>query len=211
MELDSLKYVWRTLESVPSPQKSPEEIHALLQRRSGGIVTRMQRNLIAELILILTTYTPAILFYFLDFEGKLSGIAWLFILLLATLAVYFYRKNQLLKAMQCAGCSLHSNLQQQINTLKKYIRFYVWSGTIMIPVMIILSWLIIRWKFPPAPGAALFYRLSGTPWWQHPLTWTALLIPVTIGMYFANSWYVHRLYGRHIRKLQELLREMEEE
>ena len=211
MELDSLKYVWRSLEAQPAPEKSPEEIHALLQKRSGGIVTRMRRNLIGELILIAATYTPAILFYFLDFEGKLSAIAWLFILLLVILAVYFYRKNQLLKAMQCTGCSLYSNLRRQITTLKKYIRFYVWSGTLMIPVMFILYWLIIRSRFPAAPGADLFYQLSDTPWWQHPLVWAVFLIPFTVGLYFVNLWYVHRLYGQHIRKLQDLLLEMEEE
>ncbi|HVU55098.1 MAG TPA: hypothetical protein VHD83_08575 [Puia sp.] len=211
MELDSLKYVWRTLEAPAASDKSPKEIRALLQRRSGGIVSRMRRNLTGELILIAATYTPAILFYFLDFEGRLSGIAWLFILLLVLFAVYFYRKNQLLRSMQCAGYSLYSNLRQQIDTLKKYIRFYVWSGTIMIPVMIILSWLIIRQKFPVTPGADLFYQLSGTPWWQQPLMWSIFLPPLTVGVYFVNLWYVHRLYGRHIRKLQDLLREMEEE
>jgi hypothetical protein len=211
MELDSLKYAWLTLEAPPASHKSMEEIHALLQRRSGGIVTRMRRNLRGELILIAVTYVPAILFYFLDFDGRLSGIAWLFILLLAILAVYFYRKNRLLTAMQCTGCSLYSNLRQQINALKRYIKFYVWSGTLMIPLMVLLSWLIIRQKFPVTPGADLFYQLSGTPWWQHPLVWAFFLIPFTIGVYFVNLWYVHRLYGRHIRNLQDLVQEMEEE
>ncbi len=211
MELDSLKYVWRSLGSKPAPDKSPEEIRAILQRRSGGIVAKMRRNLAGELLLITFTYVPTILFYFLGFDGKLSVISWLFILLLTILAIYFYRKDQLLKAMQCPGCSLRSNLQQQVDTLKRYIRFYVRTGTGMIPVMAILTWLIIRRAFPPAPGADLFYRLSGTPWWQHPFTWLTLLIPITVGIYFVNLWYVNRLYGRHIRKLQDLLREMEEE
>ena len=211
MELDSLKYVWRSLDAKPAPDKSPEQIQALLQRRSKGPVAKMRRNLTGELILILVTYTPAILFYFLDFDGKLSGIAWLFVLLLVILAVYFYRKAQLLNTMQCAECNLLSSLQQQVNTLKRYTRFYVRAGTIMIPIMTILSWLIIRRKFPPVPGADLFYRISGSPWWQHPLIWIGLLIPVTVGIYFVNLWYVNRLYGQHIRKLQDLLREMEEE
>ncbi|HVW61883.1 MAG TPA: hypothetical protein VHC48_17640 [Puia sp.] len=211
MELDSLKYVWRTLESAPAPGKSPEEIRALLHQRSKGPVEKMRRNLTGELLLILVTYTPTILFYFLDFDGKLSGIGWLFILLLVILAVYFYRKDQILKAMQCSGCTLRSSLQRQVDTLKRYTRFYIRAGTIMIPLMTILSWLIIRWKYPPAPGADLFYRISGAPWWQHPLTWMLLLIPLTIGVYFLNVWYVGRLYGQHIRKLQDLLREMEEE
>jgi len=210
MELDSLKYVWRTLESAPAPEKSREQISALLQKRSGSAVARMRRNLAGELILILATYIPTILFYFSEFDGKLSGVSWAFILLLAILAVYFHRKNKLLRSMQCAEHTLRSSLQQQILTLKKYIRFYVRAGTVMIPVMTIFTWLIIRWKFPPAPGADLFYRISGSPWWQHLLTWVALLIPVTVGIYFVNLWYVNRLYGQHIRKLQELLREMEE-
>src|SRR5882757_4374257 len=120
MELDSLKYVWRTLESAPAPEKSREQISALLRKRSGSAVARMQRNLRGELILILATYTPTILFYFLEFDGKLSGISWAFILLLAILAVYFHRKNKLLRAMQCAEHTLRSSLQQQIHTLKKY-------------------------------------------------------------------------------------------
>ena len=211
MELDSLKYVWRSLDSKPAPDRSTEQIRTLLQRRSKGPVAKMRRNLTGELILILVTYIPAILFYFLDFNGKLSGIAWLFIVLLVILAVYFYRKSQLLKSMQCVECNLRSSLQQQVNTLKRYTRFYVRAGTIMIPIMTILSWLIIRWKFPPAPGADLFYRISGSPWWQHPLAWIALIIPLTVGIYFVNLWYVNRLYGQHIRKLQDLLREMEEE
>ncbi|MBN9385742.1 MAG: hypothetical protein J0H74_33615 [Chitinophagaceae bacterium] len=211
MELDSLKYVWRTLGSGPAHDKSPEEIRALLRQRSKGPVEKMRRNLTGELLLILVTYTPAILFYFLGFEGKLSGIGWLFILLLGILAVYFYRKHRILKAMQCSGCDLRSSLRQQIDTLKRYTRFYIRAGTIMIPIMTILSWLIIRWKFPPAPGADLFYRISGMPWWQHPLTWLLLLIPLTAGVYFLNVWYVGRLYGQHIRKLQDLLREMDEE
>ena len=211
MELDSLKYVWRTLESAPVPDKNPAEIRALLHQRSKGPVEKMRRNLTGELLLILVTYTPAILFYFLDFDGKLSGIGWLFILLLVIFAIYFYRKDQILKAMKCRGCTLRSSLQRQVDTLKRYTRFYIRAGTIMIPVMTILSWLIIRWKYPPAPGADLFYRISGAPWWQHPLTWMLLLIPLTIGVYFLNVWYVGRLYGQHIRKLQDLLREMEEE
>lgn len=211
MELDSLKYVWRTLESRAVAEKSQEEIRALLSRRSKGPVAKMRRNLAGEMVLLLVTYTPAILFYFLGFEGRLSVIGWLFILLMASLIIYFYLKNRLLKAMQCTEHSLLSSLRQQVDTLKKYTRFYIWAGTIMIPVMTILTWLIIRWKYPPIPGADLFYRLSGLPWWQHPLTWLTLLIPVTIGIYFGNVWYVGRLYGQHIRKLQELLREMEEE
>lgn len=211
MELDSLKYVWHSLEAGPPRSHSEQEIIALLHKRSNGPVAKMRRNLLGELILILVTYIPTILFYLIDFEGKLSSIAWSFGLLMVMFAIYYYRKDKLLKEMQCVSCRVRSNLERQVATLKKYTRFYILAGTLMIPLMAIFTYLIIRWKFPPSPGSALFYRISGTPWWQSPLSWLSLLVPVTIGIYYMNVWYVNKLYGRHIRKLQELLLEMEEE
>lgn len=212
MELESLKYVWHNLEVRPrESHHSDAEIIALLHKRSKGPVAKMRRNLLAELILVLVTYIPAGLFYLIDFEGKLSGVSWLFGLGMVLFAGYYYRKDRLLKGMLCVSCQVRSNLQRQITTLKKYIRFYTLAGTIMIPVMTICTYLIVRWKFPPSPGSALFYRIAGTPWWENPLSWLSLLVPVTIGVYYVNVWYVNKLYGRHIQKLQELLREMEGE
>jgi hypothetical protein len=117
---------------------------------------------------------------------------------------YYYRKYRLLNAMQCPNCQLRSNLARQVDTLKKYTRFYLLAGTGMIPLMYLLSWLIIRWKLP-----SVYQRLHPTPWWASPFFWLTLLIPVTIGIYYLNSRYIDRLYGRHIKKLQELLRELD--
>jgi hypothetical protein len=210
MELDSLKYMWHNQE-VRSEPGNEAAILALLHKRSNGPVARMRRNLLGEIILVLVTYIPTMLIYLIDFEGRLSGIAWLFGLLLVFLGVYYYRKNRLLKEMQCVSCRVRSNLKLQVDTLKKYIRFYTVSGTIMIPVMAVFTWLIIRWKYPPPPGAALFYQISGISWWQSPLFWISLSVPLTIGIYYINVWYVNKLYGRHIKKLQELVKEMEGE
>ena len=210
MELESLKYMWHTLETPPAPAQRREEILALMERRSRGPVAKMRRNLLGELILIAATYIPAILFYLFDFGGKLSEIAGLLLLLLVVFAAYFYRKNRLLKEMQCISCQVRSNLQRQVSTLRKYIRFYTITGTLMIPFMAVFSVIIIHWKLPSSFGSALFYRLSGAPWWKNPVYWGILLVPVTIGIYYVNVWYVNKLYGRHIGKLQEMLDEMDE-
>ena len=211
MELDSLKYIWKKIEAPATGGNEEEEILALMQRRSEGPVARMRRNLYRECILILGTYLPTIGLYFLAFDGRLSGIGWLFVAILIFYAGYLYRKNSLLNKMQCAGCELRANLSRQVASLKRYTRFYVLSGTLLIPVMAVLSYGIIRWKFPPAPGAELFYKLSGLPWWQNPLYWLAPLALVTVGVYYLNAWYVRMLYGRHIAKLHELLDELDEQ
>ena len=210
MELESLKYIWHSLETPPAQTPDRQDLAALLEKRSRGPVARMRRNLIGEGILMFLTYTPAVLCYLLAFDGRLSAISWLFALLAAAFFGYYYRKYRLLKEMQCVTC--------QVKTLKKYVRFYLLAGTAMIPVSFSLSYAIIRWKmpsvftYPSSPaGHSLYLHLHPIPWWGNPVFWLILMVPLTIGIYYANAWYINRLYGRHIKKLQELLREMETE
>jgi hypothetical protein len=210
MELESLKYIWRSLEAPPAPEPDRNVMLALLEQRSRGPVARMRRNLVGEGILLLITYIPGILCYILEFEGRLSALSWLLGLLAIAFGAYYYRKYRLLSEMQCFTCQVRSNLSRQVNTLKKYTRFYLLAGTGVIPVTFFLAYAIIAWKLPSA-GSALYYRLHPMPWWANPIYWMILLVPVTIGSYFANAWYVNKLYGRHIKKLQDLLREMDEE
>ena len=217
MELESLKYIWHSLEAPPAQTPGRQDLAALLEKRSRGPVARMRRNLVAEAILMFVTYTPAVLWYLLAFDGRLSAVSWLFALLAAAFFGYYYRKYRLLKEMECVTCQVKSNLARQVKTLKKYVRFYLLAGTAMIPVSYLLSYAIIRWEMPvftypsSSAGQSLYLRLHPIPWWGNPLFWLILMVPLTIGIYYANAWYINRLYGRHIKKLQELLQEMETE
>jgi len=211
MELESLKYVWHTITAGLEGEQDRSQILAQLRKRSRGPLTKMRRNLAGELVLILLVYSTGILFYVLGFGGRLSEIAWLQFLLLLMFAGYFYRMNRLLGEMQCFSCAVRSNLERQIATLKKYTRFYIIAGTCMIPFAVVFTFLIIQWKLPHPAGSDLYYRLVGYPWWRSPRAWMIAIAPLTVGIYFVNVWYVNRLYGRHISKLQEILREMDEE
>jgi hypothetical protein len=210
MELESLKYIWHTMEATPAGEQDRRAVLASLGRRSQAPVARMRRNLIGEGILLLVSYTPAILCFLLGFDGRLAAISWLFVLMAAIFFAYYYRKYQLLNAMQCPTCTIKSNLARQIDTLKKYTRFYLLAGTGMIPLMYFLSYVIIRSKLPNATSA-LYQRLHPTPWWASPFFWLILLVPMTLCIYYLNAWYINRQYGRHIKKLQELLRELDSE
>jgi hypothetical protein len=215
MELESLKHVWYSMEITPATGQDPEQILALLKKRSQGPIANMKDNLLRELKLVIIVYTLGILYYIFGYEGKLSEIAWMLFLLLVIFAGYFYRKNKLLNDMQCVSCQVRSNMERQVGTLKKYIRFYVIAGTLMFPVMVSLVHIITQWKFSPAPGADLYYRITGHPWWKNEwwrsnISWILGMIPLTIGIYFVNVWYANKLYGRYVKKLQEILKEMDE-
>jgi hypothetical protein len=221
MELESLKYIWHSLEIPPAQPQDRQELLALLERKSRGPIARMRRNLIIESIVLAITYIPSIGLYWLAFEGRLAVIGWLFLLLAAVFFLCYYRTYRLLGQMQCMTDNVRSKLARQITMLKKYIRFYLLGGTGMVPAMFLLCYAILRWKRSAAfvsPGhsltpaaASLYLRLHPMPWWGNPEFWGILMVPLTIGIYYVNACYLNRLYGRHIKKLQELLREMDAE
>ncbi|HMH24336.1 MAG TPA: hypothetical protein VK563_21290 [Puia sp.] len=208
MELESLKYIWRTMEHAPAQEQNSAQILALLGKRSRGPITKMRRNLIGEMILMLVTYIPAMGYYLFEKDGRLPEIAWLLVLLMTVFAGYYYRKNKLLKEMQCLSCQVRSNLQRQVKMLQKYVRFYTIAGTLLVPVVAILSFLLIRWRLPQPVGSVFFSMAPDSPWWRTLSAGLIVLGPVTAGIYYINAWWVNSMYGRHIGKLQQLLEEM---
>jgi hypothetical protein len=203
MELENLKYIWRTMEHVPVQEQNSREqdntrILALLEKKSRSPITRMRKNLVGELVLMLATYIPAMGWYLFGYGGRLSEMAWLLLLLTGLFAGYYYRKNKLLKEMQCLNCPIRSNLERQVKMLRKYIRFYTVAGTLLIPVVAICAFLLIRSQLPQPEGTFFF-------------SWVIALAPITTGIYYINTWYVNKMYGRHITRLQQLLEEMGEE
>jgi len=197
MELETLKTLWQEQETPPA-EPDRESLLALLQKQSGGPIARMRRNIRKEVILMVICYGFCILFYLFAFSGSMSDVAWVFVGLFAFFYVYYYRKNQLLKKMQCVSCEVRSNLAGQLKTLQKYLRFYFWSSTFIVPVSLFLAFEI---ALHSQPGPVSMRKI---------VLLFAFALVLTIAVYFLNRWYIHKLYGRHVRKLQELLREMDE-
>ena len=203
MELETLKAIWKDQDLPAGEETSRDQLLALLQKKSTGPIARMRRNLRKEAILMLVSYIPCILLYWLAFDGLMSGVGWLFVVLLLFFYVYYYRKNQLLKRMLCISCEVRSNLAGQLKTLRKYLRFYFWSSTLIVPVMTSFAF-----------GIALNSRRLEHPsinWWRVIPLLLLLVAAFTVAIYFFNRWYINKLYGRHIAKLQQLLSEMDED
>src|ERR1700730_16608389 len=203
MELEQFKNLWR-LETVH--HKKDEQLLSFLQRRSNKPIARMKRNLLFELIAVILSYGFAIVYYFFAFQGRMSEVSWFMIGIALFFFVYYFRKNKLLSQMECISCQVRSNLQRQVSTLEKYVRFYLIAGTALIPLTILFfSWLIYV-KSPLKPNS-VFFHSTAYAWWQTSLAWIAVVCLSTILVYYLNKWYVAKLYGNHIRKLKELLAE----
>ena len=206
MELDQLKKIWQQ-ESAQT--KEDEQLISLLSRRSNNPIARMKRNLLMELIAIVILYGSTIIYYAYAFHGTMREVSWFMIAIALFFFVYYYRKNKLLNKMECLTCQVKSNLQRQVTTLEKYVKFYLISGTALAPLAILFFGWLVYIKFP-GKVKSVFYPSDVYPWWQSLLAWTALFFVCTVIVYYLNKWYVQKLYGKHVQKLKQLLSEMNE-
>jgi hypothetical protein len=205
MELDQLKDIWQ---NDPAQSKEDAQLISIMSRRSNNPIARMKRNLLFELIAIILLYGATIAYYAFAFQGKMTEVSWFMIGIAFCFFIYYFRKNRLLNKMECLSCQVKSNLQGQVNTLEKYVKFYLVAGTALVPLSIVFfSWLIYV-KSPLKPKSVL-YHSDASPWWQTIIAWTVLVGFSTILIYYLNKWYVKRLYGNHILKLKQLLAEMD--
>jgi len=209
MELDELKEIWKNSE--PSSQKADEQLKELLGKTSAGPIRRMKRNLLYELIAIIVSYSITIVYYFSAFQGKLIIIAWFMITIALSFFVYYYRKNKLLNEMECVTCMVKSNLEMQLKTLEKYIRFYLFSGMLVVPIsMAIFAWIYYQGmtRFPITGW--LDISTTGSPW-KPALLWILASIILSVPIWFMNKWYLNKLYGKHIVHLKKILQEMSDD
>jgi hypothetical protein len=198
MELDNLKAIWKEQDPLPGIQPDMQQ---LLQKKSRGHIARMRRNVRIEAVFMIVSYIPCIVLYLAWFEGRLWFTSLMMFVILVSYCFYFILKDQLLKKMQCVTCEVRSNLARQVNILGKYLRFYLWTTTLVIIVSWFIAYLAIRY--------ALQFKGLHAPYWLEPLL-IVLVVPCSIGLHFLNKRYFHKLYGRDFHKLQDLLREMDE-
>src|SRR5689334_8520135 len=142
MELDSLKDIWKNLDEEDLQPGREVPILSMLQKRSQSTIARLKRNLNRELIAVLIIYSLTI-WYIITYQRLYSELAVLLALVGGAFLFYYYRKNKLLKQMECVACEVRSNLKQQLGTLEKYVRFYFIAGTILTPLAYFAAGLII--------------------------------------------------------------------
>lgn len=206
MELEYLKEVWKAASDIEAFPAGKKRQLLNVGARSQSVVSKMKRNLLYELLIVLVCATVIAVFYFIAFGGRLKEVSWAYMLLALIFISYYYKKNKLLKSMQCTTCRVKYNLSLQLTMLEKYVRLYLIAGTFIAPAVMLFFYALLHYKhisvfyssyeIRNAAGFTLLYLLV-----------TAIF---TFIFYFFNRWYINRLYGRYIQKLKDLLLEMEE-
>jgi len=207
MELDDMKNIWKD-KSIEAA--GADKISAMIGKQSQSPIARMKRNLRMELLILIFSLGIVAAYYFIAFKSEYSIIGWVYALLLILFCYYFFRKNKLLNEMQCSSCRVKSNLELQLRILERYVRFYLISGTAILPILFIFLGIVLYYKKPVLINETILYPSATNPAWEFLLAWFILLSVSTTIMWVLNRGYVNKLYGRHINKLKQLLAQINE-
>lgn len=198
-----MKEIWKEADNKPANDTaSGEAILEMTKKADLSIVSGMRRNLLIEVIVVLVCVTAIAVFYFVAFNGQLQEVSWMYIIIAAGFLFYYYRKNALLKRMQCTVCDVRSNLQIQLNTLEKYVRLYLAGGTVLVPAVLAAFYLLVQHKH------IIILPFSTISAGLGLVLYIALTAILTVALFFFHRWYIFKLYGRYIQRLKQMLEEM---
>lgn len=205
MELDDLRRQWQQPEPVAPPTLTGRDLDALLKGRTLGLVEKMRRAAWVEaglnalvglgLLAVLPTLRDALL----------AAFAGLLLLMVVVLTVFYYRVLGTLRRMAEPTGSVRGHLATLAQGLRHLLRFYYRLTLATGPVTMVLLWGGELWRMA---GRGLF-----THWLKAVIVvglFLLMAVVVQLGMRHFARWYVQRLYGRHLDRLEGQLRELEE-
>ncbi len=202
MELDDLKSIWQKKQSYPA--KEAEEIASMIKGNSNSIVAKLKRSVWFELTITIVFGVVMLYFSFTLPSGAMKwSIVSLLVLFLAYL-IYYLKKIRLLNHFDPSQQNIRENLVNLITDLKAYLHFYKTSYLILYPVYFALGILFAAIE----RGFDNFFNRLAEPEIILRLAFaTAVIFVIAL---FTTNWYLKKLYGNHLVKLQDLLRDLKE-
>ena len=202
MELEDLKTIWK--QNGPEfHHKGEAEITLMLRGKSMSIIARLKRNVWFELIIAVLS-SLALLIYAIGLKNgalKWSSVSVLLVTLGAS--VYFIKKLSLLNRFQEMNENLHDTLALLITNLNSYLKFYKNSYAVLFPIYFFLALMFGALE----RGPRKYFDFILQPTVLITLLVFALLFFVT--SIWAANWYIKKLYGDHLAKLQGLLDDLD--
>jgi hypothetical protein len=206
MELDDLRALLRQQPPEQEPGLSPAEIHRLRAEQSRGLLDQLRANARWELAfnLLVLAVLPVLIYRApnlsaLVVSGSLVPVA-------GVSLYYFYRKLRLLGQLTVVAGGLRERLTELVAGMRQLIRFYHRFTLALVPVALLLGLLVGLYE--PENGVRPAFSL---PKLALGLGITAVGGSVVFwGTARATRWYLQRLYGQHLDRLEGYLRELEE-
>lgn len=209
MELDNLKSLWQEQGQPAQKTVSATDLFEILKKNSKHPIAMIKRNVLLELWVMIISYTAMIVYFGTKEQGLYINNAIFVAVFLFAGLFYYSRKISLLNKMQNNTDQIKINLIKHLNLLKKYVRFYYWFGVFLLPLVYFITYLMVI----VARGQKEFPEKT---MWENITTEDSLVVFVITGVVltlispFVNGWYVKKLYGSHLNKLENLVKQVDE-
>lgn len=201
MELNDLKNIWQNNaeEHTTAAPKAPNEIGEIIRRKATGILSKIRRNFFWDVVIsapISISIVACVLLF------MLPGIStYITVTVLVCYSIFLFSQ---LRSQMPAKNDLTQNLKDSLETtimqVKKMKRLYLRYMMVIFPLVFLSKFI----------GQKLLEEnqmiFTQKDWWFLLMT---LSMPVLI--YYPMRWLIHRFYGRHINRLENCLKEYEEQ
>lgn len=201
MELDELKTIWQKNKSAFQP-KGEAELAMMLRGTSHSLVDKLKRSVWFELLFTFVAGILLLLYAFSLPGGALKWTSVSILLLFVAYSVYYIKKILLLNRFKPGDDNLKGTLQGLADRLTSYLRFYKRSYSILYPVYFVLG---IVFGAIETGTERFLQKISEPKTIFFLVMWGGIFF--FFCTWFAN-WYVKKLYGSHLLKLQNLLKEL---
>ena len=205
MEIDDLRRHWRQPEPVAPPTLTGLDLTALQKGRTLGLVEKMRRAAWTETGLVgligvgLLVVLPNVR------DIALRVFCGLLLLMVVVLAVYYYRLLGTLRRMAEPAGSVRGHLATLAHGLRQLLQFYYRLTLASGPLTMVVLWSSELWRM--AQRGLFEHQLKAGI-----IVGLFLLMGVLLqlGIVRFARWYVQRLYGQHLDRLEAQLRELDE-
>ena len=205
MELDELRRQWQQSSNTP-PLISPTELGSLLVRNTGGLVEKMRRNTWYEVVLTLMIMAATPIYAWYAWGNAIQLLLAASMLLISViLLTNYYQQFQLLRRMGEPDIQVRVHLGALCAGLRQRLQFYYRFTLATSPLMLLML-------FGFHVGRELAH--PGTFNWKFILVLAAVYVVlgaiVQFGVAHLTRWYLQRLYGQHLDRLEASLHELDE-
>lgn len=209
MDLDNIKDQLKQRIANDHYSRSPEQLAALLNRRAGSMVGKLKNSLrfeIAGCVIVIACFVwIAAVTGHRSYRIYFSVFAVVMAVLLVALAVLLNRTTRLSNT----DLPVRHNLQLIAGHMKKLVKWYFFFTMLLIPVcaafVIVLAYYekgsfpthLLGWQQVSPAGVIVFLGVY--------------LLVLTIAAYYFTKWYLKKLYGNYISRLEDCINELSEE
>ncbi|MEO1054333.1 MAG: hypothetical protein AAFX87_27090 [Bacteroidota bacterium] len=199
MELEELKKAWKetTSEKQVKLAYDRSDLHHLLETKVRDTLKSVNRNMLSDALVMVGTVIMFIaLVFIIDLKASLSISVTLAVAALVLL-LHYRVKYILLNKPNLAINGISMGLRKIIKGLRIYITTY----KIVLPLFAAALYIMALINID-------IYSHGSLQWNLPFLTKAALSIPLSILMYYLTRQLVNRLYGKHLKRLEEVSGEL---